>query len=135
MSEGSSGEAVSRSGSAIVLLEFLAAALLPQSADAQRYGHESANDMVPNCKKFLAPREGPDNRTPAWGQGVCRGIIPPLNEPSQFSPPHLRSCSPDGVTSGQAVRVVLAYIERRPQRMHENFKSLAIEALHEAWPC
>jgi hypothetical protein len=31
--------------------------------------------------------------------------------------------------------VVVAYIERRPQRMHEDFGVLAVEALHEAWPC
>jgi hypothetical protein len=31
--------------------------------------------------------------------------------------------------------VVLAYIQRRPQRMHEDFQDLAIEAFHEAWPC
>jgi hypothetical protein len=33
------------------------------------------------------------------------------------------------------VRVAVAYIERRPQRMHEDFRMLAVEAFHEAWPC
>ena len=32
------------------------------------------------------------------------------------------------------VRIVVAYIERYPQRMHENFKRLALEAMREAWP-
>jgi hypothetical protein len=40
-----------------------------------------------------------------------------------------------GVTNTQIVRVVVVYIERRPQRMHENFKDLVLEALHDAWPC
>ena len=27
------------------------------------------------------------------------------------------------------------YIDGQPERMHENFNSLAVEALREAWPC
>jgi hypothetical protein len=42
---------------------------------------------------------------------------------------------PDGVTTGQEVRVVIAYIDARPARMHEDFRSLALEALRAAWPC
>jgi len=36
---------------------------------------------------------------------------------------------------GQMLSVALAYIERRPQRGHEEFAELAIEAWREAWPC
>jgi hypothetical protein len=32
-------------------------------------------------------------------------------------------------------RVVVAYIEQRPARMHEKFGLLAVEALQKAWPC
>jgi hypothetical protein len=42
---------------------------------------------------------------------------------------------PDRVTVGQEVRVVVAYIEARPARMHENFVGLAYEAVRPAWPC
>jgi len=44
-------------------------------------------------------------------------------------------CPPQNVTTGHTVRVVIAYIERRPERMHEDFRGLALEAIHEAWPC
>jgi hypothetical protein len=50
-------------------------------------------------------------------------------------PPDTSSCRPQGVTIGQMVGVVVGYIERRPERMHEDFRGLAIEAWHEAWPC
>jgi hypothetical protein len=33
------------------------------------------------------------------------------------------------------MRVVVAYIEKRPERMHEPLADLAIEALQQAWPC
>jgi hypothetical protein len=42
---------------------------------------------------------------------------------------------PDGVTNRQGVAVVVKYIEARPERMHERFSVLAIEALTAAWPC
>jgi Rap1a immunity proteins len=44
-------------------------------------------------------------------------------------------CQPKGVTRGQARAVVIKYIEARPQRMHEDFGMLAVEALKAAWPC
>jgi Rap1a immunity proteins len=31
--------------------------------------------------------------------------------------------------------VVIKYIEARPERMHEQFGKLALEALTAAWPC
>jgi Ssp1 endopeptidase immunity protein Rap1a len=119
-----------------ILLAVLAAALVAGNAEAQ-HGYEitSANDMVPKCKKFLAPREGEDTLATAWGQGVCVATIDSLMQVAPMFPPHLRSCPPKEVTIGQSVRVVLAYIERRPQRMHENFRGLTVEAIHEAWPC
>jgi Rap1a immunity proteins len=39
------------------------------------------------------------------------------------------------VTTVQSVAVVVKYIEARPQRMHEPFGKLALEALTAAWPC
>jgi Rap1a immunity proteins len=33
------------------------------------------------------------------------------------------------------VAVVIKYIEARPERMHEPFADLALEALKAAWPC
>jgi Rap1a immunity proteins len=44
-------------------------------------------------------------------------------------------CLPQGVTNNQVVAVVIKYIEARPERMHEQFGDLALEALTAAWPC
>jgi hypothetical protein len=46
-----------------------------------------------------------------------------------------KSCAPDNTTNDQLMRVVLAYIEVRPQRMNEEFMKLVVEALRSAWPC
>jgi hypothetical protein len=44
-------------------------------------------------------------------------------------------CSPQNVWREQRIRVVVAFIDARPARMHEDFRQLALEALMGAWPC
>jgi Rap1a immunity proteins len=117
-----------------VLLGLLAAALLIEAVDAQPPEPLSANNMLPKCQKLLA------RQTPQQGQfdeGVCLGTIEGLAYTITFLPRQFSSCPPKGgvVTMEQMIRVVVAYVERRPQRMHEDFRGLAIEAMHEAWPC
>ena len=70
-----------------------------------------------------------------WRPVPCAGIISGLAYTVKFLPPDSSSCIPQGVTIGDMGRVVVAYIERRPERMHEDFRKLAVEAWHEAWPC
>jgi hypothetical protein len=126
-----------RDAAAALVLGLLAAALLAQNADAQQ--SLSANSLVPHCQEWRAVVEGrgtyPPTLSSALHQGVCVGTVVGLSFTAELLPPGIRSCPPKGVTDGQMVRVALAYIERRPQRMHEDFRQLAIEALHEAWPC
>jgi hypothetical protein len=52
-----------------------------------------------------------------------------------LSESHLGFCPPVGANQGQAIRVVIAYIDQRPARMHEPFVALALEALRASWPC
>jgi hypothetical protein len=139
-----------------VLLGVLAAALLTEGADAQQAEPpswlpgaqvrpagpavpdsssanpaaqpqypSSANLYLPPCQKLIQRER--DTRS-AFGRGVCQGTVYGLLYASD-------SCLPTGVSLLQVVRVVVAYIERRPQRMHEDFRKLSVEALHEAWPC
>jgi hypothetical protein len=117
---------------AALVLGLLAATLLPSIADA-RPDITSANYMLPACRSFV---QGTKVETTAYPeQAFCVGIVSALIHVGVNLPPNVRSCRPDGATIEQAMRVVLAYIERRPQRMHDGFKELALEALHEAWPC
>jgi len=121
-----------RDTTAALILGLLAAALLAQNADAQtKPDRWSANYLMPACRNwitFAGDRQGID-------EALCAGIISGLAYTVKFLPPDSSSCTPQGVTTGEMVRVVVAYIERRPERMHEDFRRLAIEAWHEAWPC
>jgi hypothetical protein len=89
----------------------------------------SANWMFPGCKEDIS-----GGTREAYKQGLCSGIVGAMI----FVLPAVRGgCAkiPPGVTIQQGVRVVVAYIEARPNRMHEDFKVLALEALRAAWPC
>jgi hypothetical protein len=94
----------------------------------------SANVFLQYCKYSLVdnPRGG---FNVGWPTGVCFGTVTVIVFVARLLPEHLRSCKPEGVTNEQAVRVVIAYVEARPERMHEDMRSLAIEAFHHAWPC
>ena len=85
---------------------------------------------MPACQHFFTdpPRVG-------FKEGVCAGLIEGLGYTAGLLPDPFKSCAPKGVTNLQSARVVLAYIEHRPQRMHEDFRKLVLEALHNAWPC
>jgi hypothetical protein len=122
-----------RDATAALVFGLLAAALLAENADAQtKPDRWSANYLMPACRDWIAgDRQGRDY----VDEAMCAGIISGLAYTARFLPADTSSCRPQGVAIGQMVRVVVAYIERRPEQMHEDFVSLAIEAFHEAWPC
>jgi hypothetical protein len=85
----------------------------------------SANFYLPGCQDFIAG-------TNSFFAGRCVGVIEGLGILERLN--HVW-CAPNASTSEQWVRVIVYYIEARPERMHEDFRSLAIEALKVAWPC
>ncbi|SRR6266436_5896897 len=99
------------------------------------------NEMMPHCRNALDPKS-PEN---LYAQGACVGTIVGI----AFVAVSLNALSPSDEnvrrelcvnppatgTRGQLVRTVVAYIDARPARMHENFGVLALEALRDAWPC
>jgi hypothetical protein len=96
----------------------------------------SANSMLPYCRAAVN-NQAPTLASDAIMQGMCVGIVDALDflmSANRAQEDEYRSCPPD-VTLKETVQVVIAYIDARPERMHENFKTLAIEAIHDAWPC
>jgi hypothetical protein len=107
-----------------------ALALLGQQGIAMaqlRQDIDSANHVMVGCRAFAN-----DANHTYYLQGSCTGRVATIH---YFGSSRLGVCMPDGVNVGQAVRVVVAYIDLRPARLHERFELLAAEALHQAWPC
>src|SRR5258708_193334 len=104
----------------------------------------SAHYILPGCQDFLVLKQPQTDR-----QGFCAGTVAGISfvgkdmrrlrpsYPSESDAVTSLHCLdiPEKVTLMQLVRGVIAYIEARPQRMHESFNDLALEALRTAWPC
>jgi hypothetical protein len=83
-----------------------------------------------------------DDPTDSFLAGICAGTIDALAyeasmlKLSSAPAPHAEVfCIPKETKIDQQIRVVVKYIEARPERMHERFALLALLALIEAWPC
>lgn len=101
-------------------------ALASPAAIAQDAGIYSANHKLAGCR---AAAEGTIRNSTGFDVGWCMGAVLALVATDTST------CAPYTSTQAQAVRVVVAHIDQRPARMHENFLQLALEALRLAWPC
>src|SRR5215469_4304261 len=90
----------------------------------------SAVLMLPGCKAFIAD-DAPRDIYVLFEAGRCIGLMQGLGYASRL----VGVCPPAEVTFAQKARVAVTYIEARPERMHEDFRVLAVEAMQKAWPC
>jgi Rap1a immunity proteins len=125
-----------------------ALALTVTAATAADEDINSANYYLPSCQEFVARNGG----AISGRQGICGGMVHGIAfmgkaiKLAQFDYSGSYSSSigmvrsycldiPNNVTVTQVTRVVVSYIEAHPDRMHELFAWLAVEALRDAWPC
>jgi len=100
----------------------------------------SANYKLQSCRDFAAMGEGNmrlnrelvQDPSRLFNVALCGGEMLGIAHALQITG---QICSPDGVTSGQIDAVVMTHNERIPERQHESFAALAVEALKRAWPC
>jgi Rap1a immunity proteins len=111
---------------AFVVASFLA---LGSTAAAQ-----SPDGWFLGCKAFA---EGRANTQPQlYGmQSYCSGVVHGLVAVGPLLPPRLQFCPPQASSPSELARVVVQYVEAQPERMHEDFRQLTLEAFHDAWPC
>src|SRR5690242_5206462 len=110
---------------AIVLGICLAAPSLDTAhAQGRGHGYDSANSIMPGCRNFIA-----QTNVDMLGQGYCAGLVDGL----VYAERDL--CFPTGATVEQAIRLIVEYIDAHPARLEENFRRLALEAIHRSWPC
>ncbi|MGA6937277.1 MAG: Rap1a/Tai family immunity protein [Pseudolabrys sp.] len=104
----------------------------------------SANEVMKGCRAFIAKtkweREASDAFSDAFIRGICVGTVSTLAGTAvsleRAAEGTTGVCMRAGeVTVNQQVRVVAAYIDARPNRLHEDFRVLALEAFRDAWPC
>lgn len=97
---------------------------LPVTQSKAQQDTISANYHMKGCRDLIAA-----NRDDTFSQGVCVGVIDGISWAVEGI------CAPKGVIRMQRVKVVVAYIDKSPARLHESFYLLALEAMMSAWPC
>jgi hypothetical protein len=113
-----------------------ALALGVTTADGAERSVFTANNVLPGCKKIVAEGERVKVDENVYLSGLCVGMIYAINVHDYGGHGYLGCVDvPDEVTIQQQARVIVRYIETRPQRMHEPFIFLAMEAQRDAWPC
>ena len=96
------------------------------------YGGQTGYDYLPRCQLVV---RGPRTDREIVSATYCVGAVSALVGVAPLLPPRYRFCFPDDVTAGEAVQVVVAYLESSLSRLHEDFRQLAIAAMRQAWPC
>jgi hypothetical protein len=102
-------------------------ALILAGPTAPRADQEkSANFVLPGCQAFL------DAHTTDYAlAGFCAGMVTGVSVMALLDG---HACIPSSSTNAQLVRIVIRYVEAHPERMHEPFAVLALQALRAAWP-
>ena len=93
----------------------------------------SANNMLVYCKALIGDLQAENVVACLY----CKGMLDTILFMSGILRDYPPVCfeMPSSFTIEQAARIVVRYIEAHPKKMDEALQSLAIEALHNAWPC
>jgi Rap1a immunity proteins len=100
-------------------------------AMSQSKDMDSGNAYLPHCRAA-----SDDNYTKdALFEGRCLGIVSAMIGVSSILAPQYRYCVPDGANTGQALKVVIRYLDANPSQLHLDFRYLVHRAFKAAWPC
>ena len=114
-------------------------AMLPVAGHAQPNPFSGANEVMKGCRSVIAKTKS--EPAALWFlRRICMGTVSTLAGAAtafeRAAEGTTGVCIPAGTVSvNQQVRVVVTYIDARPNRLREDFRVLALEALKDAWPC
>lgn len=104
---------------------------------SDQYGITTGNEFLRYCKPALernTPFKDSVNSIYCLGfvsgylDGYRIGLVPKGNRPLFCLPK-------DGVENGQAIRIVIKYLENNPETLHESVRITMAIALGKAFPC
>jgi Rap1a immunity proteins len=115
-----------------VVLVGVMVSLVPLAGRAQE-PPLSGDALLTHCQLVL---QAPTARS--FEAGVCVGIlqtlryIQPLLDPKYGKAGY---CLPRELSDEQEVQAVVSYLQSHPERLSQEGRTLALDALHEAFPC
>ena len=109
---------------AAAFIAFFSETAQAQSTNPDKF---SGKFMLPFCKA----ETGAD-----YTRGICAGIIyTTFAFSGYFEDSDKKFCPPPTADVGQAMRVIISYLEARPDMQEANFALLTLLILHTTWPC
>lgn len=103
---------------------------------------QSTSEMLSSCKAVSEAtiKEGSIQFTENFDTGTCWGAFGALHIVSGLYGTRRRpllpmGCAPESSTRSQFIAIFVEYSRKNPQRLHENFAIVAIDALRESFPC
>ena len=116
-------------------IAFLIAAWATNSPAAE--DGASAEFIMKGCTRYLAHLDtGQSLGEWPFIAGMCLGTVRTILDTRDVLPEEARMCPPQrGVTYDHAVRVIVTWINDRPERIQEKFIKLSAEAMRAEWPC
>src|SRR4030095_9394417 len=102
---------------------------------------QSVQFMLSACRSITTAEitEGKVNLPQDFRSGMCWGAFTVLQEVARhtYDENHTfyRACLPPESTRTQMIAVFVAYAEKNPQRLHEDFVEFALHSLKESFPC
>jgi len=118
----------------LALVVALLSAVFPALSSRSQTYEDSANAIAPGCRAIANNIQKPTLEESLQAP-KCVAMVSTLRNVGKMFIASYRYCVPQEAINAQAVKVVVAYLDRIPTRTHEPFLWLAIEALREAWPC
>jgi hypothetical protein len=111
----------------------VSAMALAVPALAQSDPSATTSSMLPHCRDWIdrVPTKPADTAL----AGVCAGTVATALHYSTLMDAPYKACPPKGVTHGQAIAVVVRYLDAHPEMGDQDFRMAILSALRTTWPC
>jgi hypothetical protein len=96
---------------------------------------QTAQSLLEGCRHFLDKAPVGKDLAVVYNGGVCSGIVTAIFHLGPQLQPAVRFCAPPKATMGDALRIVVTYIDAHTAQQDTPFNILALEALRHGWPC
>lgn len=99
------------------------------------------NKLLNSCELVLNSVNNPQISGDRYTAGFCLGFIQgvhQLNSAYQYGinvRQPIFCAPPEGISNGQAIRIVTKYLQGQPGKLHDDEIFLVIQAFKEAFPC
>jgi hypothetical protein len=122
-----------------LITALLLTVLIPATSFARTASYENGNSLLAKCEnKKIGKQTMQKISDGTMNKGICFGYLTGISDAHgaevSWGLTEPRFCSPKGVIRGQLVKVVIKYLNERPETVHLSASSLVNNALYLAFP-